>query len=466
MTREPTEPLSSDEPSPVASDGGPAPSAWQADDEAGTSEAETAAAAADGKSSSVPGPGAKGAGKDDDLDLDYEQFARREPWRLSHMMLAIVVIAIVLWLWITLGAVGVVLTPIGLIVIAITAGFVWARLRTSRQEALMSLLAIAVERGVPLAPAVAALADQFRGRAQRRILGVAAQLDDGQPLSEALESPYRVLSRDALLMVRVGQVSGLLGPALRLIGGSRQDRVNAWSSIASRLAYLLVIMMFAETISGFLLYFIVPKFEAIFADFRVPLPSITISLIHASHLLVRYGLLTFVICMAQLGLFLFLPFSFGGWMNYQVPIFDRLLARRHAALVLRALSVVIEANKPIGTGLYILAERYPAKWVRRRLARASTDVQMGADWIDALWRRGVIRRADAEVLASAASVGNLVWACRELADTAERRQQLRLQVLIQSLFPLAVLAMGVAVATICLGYFTPLVILIQRLSDV
>ena len=152
-------------------------------------------------------------------------------------------------------------------------------------------------------------------------------------------------------------------------------------------------------------------------------------------------------------------------MNYKVPIFDRFFARRHSALVLRALSVVIEANKPIGLGLTILAEQYPAKWIRRRLAKVSTDVQMGADWIDALWRRGVIRRSDAEVLASAASVGNLTWACRELADTGERRQQLRIQVLVQSLFPLAVIAMGLAVATLCLGYFIPLVTLIRKLTD-
>ena len=94
-----------------------------------------------------------------------------------------------------------------------------------------------------------------------------------------------------------------------------------------------------------------------------------------------------------------------------------------------ALSVVIEANRPMATGLDILAEHYPTRWVRRRLAKVERDVRLGADWIDALWRAGVIRRSDAEVLASAASVGNLAWACRELADTADRRQQLRLQLI-------------------------------------
>ena len=92
-------------------------------------------------------------------------------------------------------------------------------------------------------------------------------------------------------------------------------------------------------------------------------------------------------------------------------------------------------------------------------------MRLGADWIDALWRAGVIRKSDAEVLASAASVGNLAWACRELADTADRRQQLRIQVLIQALFPLAVVAMGLAVAVLALGYFWPLITILRSLID-
>jgi protein transport protein HofC len=171
------------------------------------------------------------------------------------------------------------------------------------------------------------------------------------------------------------------------------------------------------------------------------------------------------IAAVEVACFLFIPFSFGGWMNYQAPIFDRLLSRRHMALVLRAISVVIEADKPIALGLSTLAEHYPARWIRRRLAKVEMDVRLGADWISALWQAGVIRRTDAEVLASAASVGNLAWACRELADSADRRQQLRIQVLTQAVFPMAVIAMGLGVALLALGYFLPVIALIRSLID-
>ena len=72
-----------------------------------------------------------------------------------------------------------------------------------------------------------------------------------------------------------------------------------------------------------MLYFIVPKFEAIFKDFGVSLPPVTILLIEGSHSLVRYGFLSAWVPPLEIMLLLFLPFSFAGWINYDVPFFDR-----------------------------------------------------------------------------------------------------------------------------------------------
>ena len=82
--------------------------------------------------------------------------------------------------------------------------------------------------------------------------------------------------------------------------------------------------------------------------------------------------------------------------------------------------------------------------IRWRLAAAESDVRQGVDWIQALWRHGLIRATDAEVLASAATVGNLGWALSELAETAERRLATRSQSLVQTLFPLVVVMVGMA----------------------
>ena len=94
-----------------------------------------------------------------------------------------------------------------------------------------------------------------------------------------------------------------------------------------------------------------------------------------------------------------------------------------------------------------------------------SDVRQGVDWIEALWRHGLIRAADGEVLTAAAKVGNLGWALSELAESAERRLATRFQAVVQTLFPLVVVMLGAVIFMMAIAYFLPLVQLIQRLTD-
>jgi protein transport protein HofC len=400
-----------------------------------------------------------GAGSD-----EPDSPGRRGGLRIHHLLVLVAAVAVVLWMVITLRFFLVALILLAFVA-AVAAGFVWARLRTSQQDSLLAILAIAAERGMPLGPAVAAFADQYRGATRARAQRLAKRLNLGALLPQALLQTRKAVPRDATLMAWVGQATGMMARALRLAGSARSAQLSLWLAIASRLSYLLGVLLVMQILVTFIMYFIIPKFEAIFKDFGIGLPTVTIYAIEASHFLVKIAPATSIFLLVELACLLYIPFSFSGWMNYNVPIFDRLLSRRHTALILRALSLVVEGNVPISTGLSTLAAHYPTWWVRRKLARVERNVERGVDWIDALWRGGLIRSAEAEVLASAASVGNLPWAMRELADTTERRQSTRMRMAVETLFPLTVVLLGIVVSFLALAYFIPLVSLIARLSE-
>jgi type II secretory pathway component PulF len=400
-----------------------------------------------------------------------EQLSRPSPWRLSHLMYAVAVAAILLWI----GMIVLVGSALALVLIIAAVIFflfiaamgtmvILAWWSVTKQDALLHILAIAAERGMPLAPAVAAFADQYRGFRYRRIMHLAARLNWGATLPDALEGARSLITRDAILLAWVGQAAGRLPKALRTAAESRSSQLPVWTSIASRLAYILVLMLGMEGISGFILYRIVPRFESIFRDFNLPLPDVTILVIDTAHFLIVFGPVTSLFLLAQVILLLFLPISFLGWGRFSMPIFDRLLGRRHTALVLRSLSLIVEGGKPISLGLNLLADHYPTFWFRRRLRGTAKYVRGGVDWIEALRRHGVIRAADAAVLASAESVGNLAWALEELAETAERRLATRIQIVIQTSFPVVVVILGMLVFILATAYFLPLVHLIQNLS--
>jgi general secretion pathway protein F len=415
------------------------------------------------------GEGASGVELEFD-PADVERVARGNPWRLSHLMYAVAVAAILLWLGIVVAGTVVAALLLGaallvfLFIAAMGTMVILAWGSATKQEALLHILAIAAEREMPLAPAVAAFADQYHGIRRRRAMHLAARLNWGAKLPDAFEGARTLVTRDAILLAWVGQASGRLPKALRIAAQSRSSQLPIWTSIAARLAYILVLLLAMQTICGFVLYFIVPKFESIFKDFNLPLPNVTIMVITASHYLMKFGPVTSLIPLFEVGLLLFLPVSFVGWGRFSVPVFDRLLGRRHAALVLRSLSLFVEGGKPIAEGISLLADRYPTFWYRRRLRGADKYVRGGVDWIDALRRHRVIRSADAAVLASAESVGNLAWALEELAETAERRLATRAQMVIQTCFPLVVVVLGMLVFILATAYFLPLVHLIQKLA--
>jgi len=401
---------------------------------------------------------------------EYRASSRSDAWRLRHLMYLVAIAAVLLWVLVLAGGSMVFISLLVLAGIVLLfagvmgSGVILARRRSTRQDSLLWLLAIAAERGMPLAPAVLAFADQYRGRAYARIMDLAARLNWGTTLPEALERAPNVVSRDAVLLAWVGQAAGRLPRALRMAASFRSTQLPIWTAIAARLSYVLGVLLVMQTITAFIMYFIMPKYEAIFRDFGISLPRVTIFVIDASQFVVRNGAVASLVMIFELGLLCFLPLSFLGWGNYTVPFFDRVLGRRHTALVLRSLALVVEGGKPIAVGLSTLANHYPTGWVRRRLVRVESAVHEGADWIESLLRYGLIRAAEAEVLSSAAAVGNLAWALLELADTTERRLATRFQLFIQTLFPLVVIMLGMAVFVIAVAYFAPLVQIISGLT--
>ena len=411
---------------------------------------------------------------DRDWKLDPEQLSfssQSGSLGVRHLMYAVAISAVVIWFGVLVSdspPVIFLLILFGIVVLfaaVMSSGVILARRRSARQDSLLSILAIASEKEMPLAPAVVAFADQYRGGSHRRIMHLAALLNGGAMLPEALERVPRVVSRNGVLLAWMGQVAGMLPKALRVAAASRLSYLSIWTAIAARVSYILTLLLVMQTIMSFSMYYIMPKLEAIFKDFSLPLPSLTVSVIDFSHFVIRDGIPLLLVPLFELVLLFVLPLSFLSWGNYTVPVFDRLLGRRHTALILRALSLVVEGQKPVSLGLGALASHYPVWRIRWRLAAAESDVRQGVDWIQALWRHGLIRATDAEVLASAAAVGNLGWALSELAETAERRLATRSQALVQTLFPLVVLMVGMAVFFLSVAYFIPLVQLIGRLTD-
>jgi protein transport protein HofC len=389
----------------------------------------------------------------------------RGRFRLSQLMFLVAYCAMACWVGLMIGFMWVG-GLLGLLFAAVFGGaYIYAGRRSTVQDALLWSLAVTADRGMPLAPTFEAFASQCWGEYRRKLRAAVYHLQQGMALPEVLACEPRLFPREAEVLCRTAYDCGTLATALREACALRTRLRAPWVALSIRFGYLLWVLTILQMIGGFLAYFIMPKYEAIFADFGIPLPAITLATIDASHTIVRYAFLLLPLFLLQLGVLGFVTIAAVGVLPWDLPLVGRFFYRRHAALVLRCLAYVVETNRPMGEALERLERTYPSGAIADRLAVVAHAVRAGDDWCRALEVYGLIRAPELALLEAARRVGNLPWALRQAAENMERRMTYRFQLWVQWFLPLCVIAVGALVFVIIVAYFSPLVVLIEKLTS-
>jgi type II secretory pathway component PulF len=336
--------------------------------------------------------------------------------------------------------------------------------RATQQDGLMWLLTVSAERSMPLTPVIEAFARERSGSYSRRARRLAALLDSGLPLPDAVDRCPGLLPKYAAPMVRVGCETGTLAAALRQAATGSDADAPVWAALTGKISYLILMPVFGMLVFAFLMLKIIPSFYKIFQDFGARLPVMTQFLVEAGNSFVCYWYFFLPFYLLFLWLLMHAVARYFGWSQWDPPGIARLTRRLDSARILDTLALVAGQQRPLSEGIASLAQSYPRPDICRRLRRAMGDIQAGADWAESLRRCDLIRQPELAILQAAQRVGNLPWALHEMADSARRRLAYRVQAMVQFVFPAMVLCLGIIVMFIVVSMFIPLLVLIQRLA--
>ena len=188
-----------------------------------------------------------------------------------------------------------------------------AAARRSGRTRFLWIMAIAAENAMPLAAAVEAFADQYGRRSRKRIMELAYLLNGGTSLPEALASNASL--RREMPSCSPGSATRP-GACPRPCGSRRRPSrpgCRSGSPLPPGWRICCFMLLALQTILGFLLYFIMPKFESMFSDFGLPLPWISIIMVEATSFVINYFYPFAAAPLVELALLIFLPFSFINW---------------------------------------------------------------------------------------------------------------------------------------------------------
>ena len=135
------------------------------------------------------------------------------------------------------------------------------------------------------------------------IHAVLRSVKKGRAFSQSLKPHPDYFSETYLAMIMVGEQSGNLDQVLNELGAYLSLQLRVYQSMIQALTYPCLILMLMLGMILFLLWFVIPQFEAIFAQFKAPLPWLTEGLFSIVH-----HLKIFVLCLmlAFFGSFVFL----------------------------------------------------------------------------------------------------------------------------------------------------------------
>ena len=241
---------------------------------------------------------------------------------------------------------------------------------------------------------------------------------------------------------------------------------------------LVVVVLVAVGIVTGIMYFVIPKFEEIFADFEIELPGLTRFLIDASVWVSgdqRDQMVPGWVLVAASPLLLFFLLKLvkktqagraaTDWIILKIPVVGVLVEKTTVARFTRTLGTLVSAGVPILEAIKITRDTC-GNWVfERALTRAHDSIREGESFASPLRESKVCDGIVVNMIDVGEETGDLDVMLTKVADNYDEEVDVAVQALLSLIEPLLVVVLGGVVGTIVLALFMPLVTMIQSVSE-
>ncbi len=339
--------------------------------------------------------------------------------------------------------------------------------KRANESELLWLLTVCVENNIPLATELDTYSHTLSGKYRDKIQQLSSFLYSGLSLTEALSATTGLVPQSTIVAARIGEKSNSLGIALRDAAVQTTKNLKTLSdgsNIANFILYLTVVVSIQFLISGFIMYWIIPKFKKIFLDFGTELPPLTLSLMDTSDFIVTYFYLFLPLFSLPFTMLLLVYIGkYYGWYNLRIPFITEWFPRLSTPHCLRQIAQSISVDRPPLIALETISEFHLWPDVRARTHLINTQIKQGENIWVSLRQSKVITSAEAVLCATAERMGNLPYVLRTLADTIEQRRARKLRYLVEIIKPVLISLLGIFVGLFVLALFMPLIKLLRDL---
>jgi type IV pilus assembly protein PilC len=348
--------------------------------------------------------------------------------------------------------------------------------KTVKAKALMIFtrqIATLIDAGLPLLRGLTVLAKQESDPVLRRVIvSLAEGVQGGGTFSESLASHPRIFNKLYVNMVKAGELGGVLELVLLRLAEFQEKAQKIKNKVVSAMFYPIIVLLIAILILGFLLVFIVPKFEAIFADMLggKPLPPLTQFVIGASAA-VKSNI--FIIIGAVVGIVILLRVigstAKGALIidtfKLKAPLFGDLTRKGAISRFSRTLGTLVTSGVPILQALNITRETAGNTVIANAITKVHDSVKEGESIVHPLEASGVFPPMVISMIDVGEETGQLPEMLLKIAEVYDDEVDSAVSGLTSLLEPIMIVFLAVVVGTIVIALFLPLISIISGLQQ-
>ena len=334
-------------------------------------------------------------------------------------------------------------------------------------------LATLIDSGLPLLRSLNVLMKQERDKVLKNTINkLADAVQGGNTFSDALAQHPRIFNDLYVNMVKAGEVGGVLELVLNRLAEFQEKAAKIKNKVVAAMVYPLIVMTMAVAIMGFLLVFIVPKFEAIFHDMlgNKPLPAITTFVIGASNVVKNHGLLLLGAVVATVTAYKFISRTRAGrwWIDrfkLRMPLFGDLIRKTAVSRFSRTLGTLVTSGVPILQALNITRETAGNAAIADAISKVHDSVKEGESIVQPLEASRAFPPMVVSMIDVGEETGQLPQMLLKIADVYDDEVDNAVAAITSMLEPIMIVFLAFIVGTIVLALFTPLISIISGLQQ-
>jgi type IV pilus assembly protein PilC len=334
-------------------------------------------------------------------------------------------------------------------------------------------LATLIDAGLPLLRGLTVLAKQEPDPVLKKVISsIGDSVQAGGTFSESLSGHPKIFNKLYVNMVKAGELGGVLEIVLLRLAEFQEKAQKIKNKVVSAMFYPAIVLIIAVVIMAFLLVFIVPKFEAIFADMLggKPLPGLTQFVIATSNLLKN----NIIIILGAIGGIVFLykylantpkgAAAIDAFM-LKAPVFGDLTRKSSISRFTRTLGTLVTSGVPILQALNITRETAGNAVIANSITRVHDSVKEGESIVVPLEASGVFPPMVISMIDVGEETGQLPDMLLKIAEVYDDEVDNAVTGITSLLEPVMIVFLAVVVGTIVIALFLPLISIISGMQQ-